>query len=49
MLIVGHELSVTFFTLMVLLSVVGLTILNYLTACAAGADEHDLEVWSLTS
>jgi hypothetical protein len=40
--VVDHELSVTAFTFVVLLSVVGFAILDCLTTYAAGADEHIL-------
>jgi hypothetical protein len=43
--IVDHELSVIVFISVVLLSVVGFAILDDLTTCAAGADEHILEFW----
>jgi hypothetical protein len=46
--VVRHELSVTIFAFMILLSVVGFAILDYLSARAAGADEHILRVLSLS-
>jgi hypothetical protein len=36
----GDELAVAVFTHMILLSVVSLTVLDYLSASAAGAGEH---------
>ncbi len=47
-LVIGYELSVTILVFVILLSVVGFAILDYLTTRAAGADEHILMVSSLS-
>ena len=43
----GDELAVAVFTHMILLSVVSLTVLDYFSARAAGANEHVFVVLSL--
>lgn len=43
----GDELAVAVFTHMTLLSVVSLTVLDYISASAAGANEHVFVVLSL--
>ena len=40
MFVVSHELPVAVFAHVILLSVVSIPILDYLSASAAGADEH---------
>jgi hypothetical protein len=47
MFVVSHELAVTIFAFIVLLSVVNFAILDHLTTCAAGANEHVFVVLSL--
>ena len=48
MLVVSHELALAIFALVVLFSVIGLAVLNYIATRAAGADDHCLGVSSLT-
>ena len=48
MLVVSHELAVAIFAFVVLFSVVGLTVLDYIATRAVGADDHCFGVSLLT-